>query len=100
MWDRRMRRGGGDAGRLAAGEIASGGLRRTYYLHVPSTYDAGVPTPLVIALHGHFGNGRNMEGQSHFTAIADRSGFIVVYPDGIDRGWNDGRLGANGISMM
>ncbi len=95
MWERRMRRGGGDASRLAAGEITSGGLRRTYYLHVPHTYSAGAPTPLVIALHGHFGNGRNMEGLSHFAAIADRSGFIVAYPDGIDRGWNDGRVGAN-----
>jgi polyhydroxybutyrate depolymerase len=24
-------------------------------------------------------------------AVADREGFIIAYPDGIDRGWNDGR---------
>lgn len=24
-------------------------------------------------------------------AVADSGGFLVVYPDGIDRGWNDGR---------
>jgi polyhydroxybutyrate depolymerase len=28
--------------------------------------------------------------------VAAREGFVVAYPDGIGRGWNDGRAGVNG----
>ena len=47
--------------------------------------------PLVLAFHGHGGNARTTDGQFHFNSMADEENFIVVYPDGIHRGWNDGR---------
>jgi polyhydroxybutyrate depolymerase len=49
--------------------------------------------PLVIALHGGGGTGERMERLSlgGFNTLADKEGFVVVYPDGIERHWNDGR---------
>jgi polyhydroxybutyrate depolymerase len=47
----------------------------------------------VFVLHGGGGSGAGMEllTRGTFNRIADRDGAIVVYPDGVDRHWNDGR---------
>jgi len=71
--------------------IASGGLERIYLVHVPSSYRKGTPTPLVIAFHGGGGDGEGMERLTHINDVSDSAGFIAVYPDGIERNWNDGR---------
>lgn len=66
------------------------GRARSYFLFVPEGAGAE-PTPLVIALHGGGGRGRSMEKLAHWSKVAAGHGFVVVYPDGIDRHWNDGR---------
>lgn len=73
------------------------GLERTYRIHIPPSYDETKPAPVVIALHGGGGKGKNMQKLTlgGFNRLADREGFIVVYPDGIGRHWNDGREGVN-----
>ena len=47
--------------------------------------------PLVLALHGGLGKPRHMMGLTRFDALAAREGFVVVYPEGLRRSWNDGR---------
>ena len=71
------------------GILTFGGLQRTYLLHVP----AGLPQPagLVINLHGAGMNGPQQAGLTGYNAVADRFGFVVAYPDGIDASWADGR---------
>ena len=69
------------------------GRERTYTYHVPSSYDGTRPMPLVLALHGRLGQGAGEERLSHFDKISDANGFIVIYPDGLDRSWADGRGG-------
>jgi polyhydroxybutyrate depolymerase len=73
--------------------IKAGGLKRTYLLHIPVTYDNTNPMALLIALHGGGGTGQNMVKltMGGFDRISDRCGFVVAYPDGIDKHWNDGR---------
>jgi len=71
--------------------LVSGGLTRTYILHVPPSYDGSRPYPLVIAYHGHGGDGAGQERVSGMDATADANGFLVAYPNGISKGWNDGR---------
>ncbi|HEV8411787.1 MAG TPA: PHB depolymerase family esterase [Gemmatimonadaceae bacterium] len=65
---------------------------RTYHLHVPSKRSS--PAALVFVFHGGGGQGSGIERTSGFDAISEREGFVVVYPDGVDRGWNDGRTDA------
>ena len=67
------------------------GATRTYILYLPTDYSAVKNNSLVIALHGKGGTGLGMERLSGFESIAEKEKFIVVYPNGIDRSWNDGR---------
>jgi polyhydroxybutyrate depolymerase len=66
------------------------GRNRTYLLHLPGGR-ALAGQPLVIVLHGAGGQGRGMERITGLDPLADREGFVVAYPDGIWRQWNDGR---------
>ena len=69
-------------------------LKRTFIIHTPSFYDKSEQFPLVIALHGRGGNGASMIFLTYkgFNKLADKDGFIIVYPDGIELNWNDGRM--------
>ena len=79
------------AGRDFEETMVSNDLVRRYYIHLPSNYDASGALPLLIALHGRLGTGKKMIKQTGFNRIAEREGFIVVYPEGFKRGWADGR---------
>lgn len=69
------------------------GRERVYWLYVPPDRDPAQPAPLVLVLHGGGGTGDGMEKltRSGFHDLADRDGFIVAYPQGVDNHWNDGR---------
>ena len=73
--------------------LTHGGLERTYRLHVPVGRDKDRPVPLVIVLHGGGGTGdRTVKlTRGGFDRLADKDGFLVVYPDGVENHWNDGR---------
>ena len=79
------------AGRDFQETMVSNDLFRRYHVHLPPHYDASSPLPLLIALHGRLGTGKKMIKQTGFNGIADREGFIAVYPEGFKRGWADGR---------
>jgi len=46
---------------------------------------------LVLAFHGGQETPENQQQISNFDALADRSRFIVAYPEGIGKSWADGR---------
>ncbi|MCL4846393.1 MAG: esterase [Acidobacteria bacterium] len=72
--------------------LEHGGIERTYHVHYPNRQRPGATLPVVIVLHGGGGAGaRSLAARTGFNGIADREGFIVVYPAGIDGQWNDGR---------
>lgn len=77
------------------GTLVHDGLERSYLLHVPTTLDASRPVPLVLVLHGGGGTGARMVQLTGggFNTLAERDGFLVAYPDGIEKHWNDGRAG-------
>jgi polyhydroxybutyrate depolymerase len=69
-------------GTTASQSLTSGGLARTYLLHVPQGYQADRPAPLVLDFHGHTSNDTQQEAYSQFSTLADQQGFLVVYPQG------------------
>jgi polyhydroxybutyrate depolymerase len=67
------------------------GWERTCLTYVP----ANLPpqAPLVIVLHGSLMDGAGMRVCTgyEFDRLADQCGFVVLYPDGYRRNWNDCR---------
>lgn len=70
--------------------LRSKGLKRTFRVHLPPSYEATRANPLVLVLHGGIGTGRYIQKQSRMDLVANRNGFIAVYPDGLHRTWNAG----------
>lgn len=70
-------------------EIESGGRTRSFLYRLPPGHTTELYWPLVVALHGRFGQGDDAEKLGHLSALADREGFVVAYPDGFRRSWND-----------
>jgi polyhydroxybutyrate depolymerase len=77
--------------------LTVGGLERHYLLHLPSHWRETGPLPLVIVLHGAAGDARSTADMTGFSPLADRSHFIVAYPEGTSIGvdpprqtWNAG----------
>lgn len=60
------------------------GVERTYQVHFPSPMPVNLREgiPLVIVLHGGRSNADNIAKASRFSALADKNGFMVVFPDG------------------
>ncbi len=72
------------------GTLVAAGRDRSFRYHIPAARD-GAPKPLLIALHGHGSDGRGMARLTHLDDVADEGGFVVAYPDGYDKQWNDSR---------
>ena len=74
------------------------GKPRTFVLYLPRDLRPGAP--LLFMFHGGGGDGpMAREGTGHeFDLLADRNGFIVAYPDGIDRSWTGCRQVQNRIA--
>jgi len=71
--------------------LGVGGSRRSYLLYLPSSWQRGRSLPLVLVFHGAGARSAGMARHTGFSRVAEREGFAVVYPDGINRRWNDGR---------
>lgn len=86
--------GPGDYGRT----IVVGGNKRFYQFRVPAGYDKEKSYPVVLVFHGGGGYPGAVRYQTDYDILADKEGFIAVFPAGHhsifkDRllHWNDGR---------
>jgi len=65
--------------------------QRRYLLHVPPGRDAKKAAPLILMLHGG-GATPEHPGAYDLSQAADPKGFLIAYPEGVNRAWNDGRI--------
>ncbi|GIG88997.1 extracellular catalytic domain type 1 short-chain-length polyhydroxyalkanoate depolymerase [Plantactinospora endophytica] len=61
------------------------GTERTWAVHAPPGYRPGTPIPLVVALHGTDQSPEAVREDSGLDALADREGFLVAYPQALNR---------------
>ncbi len=96
-------------GRLAEHALVVGGVERHFAVYRPAGVAASPAAVLV--LHGSRGDGRRMRRATSygFDLLADRFGFIVIYPDSYATQWNDcraagdvpaRRLGIDDVSFL
>jgi polyhydroxybutyrate depolymerase len=71
-------------------KLSHQGVQRAALLHQPAP-TVGHPAAVMIALHGLGGTGSDFEQWAGFDAVADREGFVTVYPDAIEGKWSYGR---------
>ncbi len=81
-------------GELLEGSLQVGKLERHFRWYRPAKPAAS--PPLVFVLHGSKGDGREARRGTYyeFDRLADRHGFLAVYPDGFEQHWNDCRASA------
>src|SRR5262249_35618332 len=59
-------------GKSANEVLYSGGLARSYRLHIPLWYLSSRSTPLILSFHGHGSNAGNQERLTKFSTLADQ----------------------------
>ncbi len=79
------------SGTVRQGRLEVRGRERSFCFYLPARLDQH--PALILALHGSLMDGAAMRRATAFgfDSIADREGFIVVYPDGYEHHWNDCR---------
>jgi polyhydroxybutyrate depolymerase len=72
--------------------LMADGVARTFVHYAPSTLDKDKPAPIVIVPHGYTMSGQQMFDITQYSALADKEGFVAVFPDGIGAPgpWNVG----------
>lgn len=75
------------AGETTSRTLQSAGRTRTYLVHVPKGYDARTPIPLVLNFHGLGSTGAQQHVYGGWVPLADREGFVVVSPNGVENSW-------------
>lgn len=75
----------------AAGTLAHRSLDNArgdyhYYLYTPAGYDSSVPTPVQLVIHGANTVAMEQVLSNGHHAVADREGFMVLYPDFVNEG--------------
>jgi len=78
-------------GQLRSGALQHDGLRRTYSYYLPARRQAS--PALVLVFHGSQGDAAQARAvyAYAFDTLAEQHGFIVVYPEGHERHFNDCR---------
>ncbi|THW52879.1 alpha/beta-hydrolase [Aureobasidium pullulans] len=65
----------------------SGGVVRSYLLHIPTSYDVSTPAPIAFSYHGRNGNSKDQETISGMSNEAFNPNYLVVYPQGLNAVW-------------
>ena len=61
--------------------VLADGLTDRWYVYVPESYDGRTRVPLVVGLHGGLMTGWGHSIYTSWCYVADREGFICVFPD-------------------
>jgi polyhydroxybutyrate depolymerase len=77
--------------------LEHGGHKRAYHVYVPENLDKAKKHPLLFFLHGGGGTGSRLSAlTAHgFEKLAKKHGAVLVYPDGLEKNWNDYRADQN-----
>jgi phospholipase/carboxylesterase len=78
---------GGAPARPALVRMSAGGHHGGFAVYVPEEYDGTTPWPVIVALHGGSGNGRDFLWT--WVRDAKRAGYLVVAPTAVGSTWGE-----------
>lgn len=77
---------------LSEETIQVDGRTREYLQYLPEDWEHQLDLPVLFVLHGgNVGTPENTMNGIDFRDLADQDKFILIYPAGVDKNWNDGR---------
>lgn len=79
------------AGQRIERSIRAGERERQYIAHLPDSLSARPHWPVIIAFHPALGSAKGMEEYTRLHELEEAKAFVVVYPNGVGRTWNDGK---------
>jgi len=71
--------------------ITVGAVVREYFVYRTPAVDTSRPSPLLLVFHGGGGSAQGAMARYGFSGAAGASGAYVVYPQGLNGHWSDGR---------
>lgn len=71
-------------------QVSVGGVQRSYIVYMPERTDAARVWPVIVAFHPAAGTAETMKKATALHKEKWGENFIVVYPQGYRRSWNDG----------
>lgn len=77
--------------------IEVNGVKRDFILYLSPKFNSGGSLPLLFVFHGGGSDMTGMQKATNWDSIAAKKNFVVVYPNGINKNWNDGRLTQSNI---
>jgi poly(3-hydroxybutyrate) depolymerase len=66
----------------SAPEVSAAGIQRRFIYYAPPELDPTIAAPVVIVAHGWTMSGQQMADITDYQSLADREGFVVMFPDG------------------
>lgn len=79
---------GGAVGTFPDEKIDINGASREYRLVVPKSVDEKKPVPILFAFHGFLIDNKDlMAAYSQLDKLAEKEGFVLVFPNGQDKSW-------------
>ncbi|MGL4631510.1 MAG: alpha/beta hydrolase family esterase [Leadbetterella sp.] len=91
---------------LSTVNITVDGRDRNFLVYKPKEFKSLKNLPLVFVNHGGQGSSQGMLKVADFRTLADEEKFILIYPQGYQNYWNDGRttpsnlLGVNDVNFF
>lgn len=79
-----------EAGSFRREELVVDGVTRELFVYRPEKLGPG-RHPAVLAFHGFLSDASGMRWLAKVDAFADAAGFLVIYPNAVDKSWNAGR---------
>lgn len=61
---------------------------RQYMIHLPPSFNTATRLPVIFAFHGGGGEYKKTIRYYNLNGLADENGFIVVYPNAINKAWS------------
>lgn len=92
--DAREQKAKSGMGKILPKSIRHDGLDRSYLIYLPAGFADEKLFPMVLSLHGGGGKAEHFDGgltMGKLSKAADKLGIILVFPQGIDKQWCDGR---------